>query len=164
MWLLSRLLRPVIKRGQLTLIDASGKSHEFGVADPAMPTVIARFTDAGAPNAIARRPRLGFGEAWIDGRIVLEKGDIADLLTLFRRNALWEDGGAATLRPKGLLRRAGATLLGKLDRLNWERKSKRNVAHHYDLSNIAVPIFPIPAIALNRHRRKSLRILPPSSI
>ncbi len=140
MWLLSKLLRPVVKRGQLTLIDASGKSYVFGMADGAFPTVVARFTDKGVLNAIARNPRLGFGEAWIDGRIVMETGDIADLLTLFRSNAPWEKG-QKVLRPKGPLRRALGVIGGKFDRINWERKSKRNVAHHYDLNDRLYDLF-----------------------
>jgi cyclopropane-fatty-acyl-phospholipid synthase len=34
-----------------------------------------------------------------------------------------------------------ATVYGKADRLNWERKSKRNVAHHYDLNDRLYDLF-----------------------
>ncbi len=134
MWLLSKMLSKVIRHGQLTLIDAGGKTHLFGQEDADFPSVTARFNDAGAPNAIARNPRLGFGEAWMDGRIVIEQGDIRDLLTLFRANAPWEQGGKA-LQPKGVLRQALTGIKGRLDRLNHERRSRRNVAHHYDLND-----------------------------
>ncbi len=140
MWLLSKMLGGVINQGQLTLIESSGTRHEFGTPDPAFPSVTARFVDKGVPNAIARNPRLGFGEAWIDGRVVIEHGDIADLLTLFRGNTPWEKGNQI-LRPKGFIRQQIKSLQGRFDRINWERKSKRNVAHHYDLSDRLYDLF-----------------------
>ena len=140
MWLLSRLLDRVVKRGVLTLIDANGKSERFGAPDPAFPDVTVRFADKGVAGAIARNPRLGFGEAWMNGRILMEQGDIADLLTLFRGNAPWEKGGKV-LKPKGAVRQALSVAKGRLDRINWERKSKRNVAHHYDLSDRLYDLF-----------------------
>jgi cyclopropane-fatty-acyl-phospholipid synthase len=140
MWLLSKMLSRIVKNGELILIEAGGKTHRFGTPHPGFPNVTARFTDAAAPNAIARNPRMGFGEAWINGRIVMDTGDIADLLTLFRSNAPWESGTEA-LKPKGLTRRVLSSAAGRLDRINWERKSKRNVAHHYDLNDRLYDLF-----------------------
>ncbi len=140
MWLLSKLVSRVVKRGVLTLVEANGTRHAFGTATPNVPNVTARFTDNAAPNAIARNPRMGFGEAWINGRIVMDVGDIADLLTLFRSNALWESGNEA-LKPKGKARQLLSHVAGRVDRINWERKSKRNVAHHYDLNDRLYDLF-----------------------
>lgn len=140
MWLLGKLLSRAIRLGDLTIITADGKEHRFGKSDDRMPAVVARFADAGVANAIARNPRLGFGEAWLDGRIIIERGDIKDLLTLFRANAPWEKG-QKLLRPKGPVRQMLKSAKGRLDRLNWERKSKRNVAHHYDLSDRLYDLF-----------------------
>jgi cyclopropane-fatty-acyl-phospholipid synthase len=140
MWLLSKLLARVIRRGQLILIDFSGKAWTFGRPDPEVRDVTARFTDAAAPNAIARNPRLGFGEAWMDGRLVMESGTLPDLLALFRSNTPWEKG-TKVLRPKNAFRRVMGDAKGRIDRLNWERKSKRNVAHHYDLNDRLYDLF-----------------------
>jgi cyclopropane-fatty-acyl-phospholipid synthase len=140
MWLLSKLLERVISRGQLTLIDSSGKHWHFGQPDPEIRDVIARFTDAAAPNAIARNPRLGFGEAWMEGRLVIESGSLPDLLALFRVNAPWEKG-TKVLQPKNAFRRALGSAIGRIDRLNWERKSRRNVAHHYNLNDRLYDLF-----------------------
>ncbi len=49
--------------------------------------------------------------------------------------------GGEGLTPKGLLRRAGSEALARLDRFNWERKSRRNVAHHYDLEGRLFDLF-----------------------
>jgi cyclopropane-fatty-acyl-phospholipid synthase len=140
MWLLSKLLARVIRRGQLVLIDFRGKTWTFGRPDPEVRDVTARFTDATAPNAIARNPRLGLGEAWMDGRLVMESGTLPDLLALFRSNAPWENG-TQVLRPKNVVRRAVGDAKARLDRLNWERKSRRNVAHHYDLNDRLYDLF-----------------------
>ena len=140
MWLLSKLLARVIKRGELTIIDARGTARTWGAHDPAHAPVTLRFPRAHTPNRIALSPRLGFGEAWLNGEIVFERGDIRDLLALFRVNAPWETDRDA-LKPKGNVRRAIGTAIGKLDRLNWERKSKRNVAHHYDLNDRLYDLF-----------------------
>lgn len=140
MWLLLKLLARTILRGRLTLIEANGTRHDFGAPHPDYPDIVMRFADAGVARAIVRNPRLGFGEAWLDGRILFEQGDIADFLTLFRKNASWEKGGEG-LKPKAAWRRGVNSLLGRIDRINWERKSKRNVAHHYDLDDRLFDLF-----------------------
>lgn len=129
-----------IQLGQLTLIEANGRTHIFGTAHPDYPMVLMRFADRRVPGDIIRNPRLGFGEAWLDGRIFFDHGDIADFLTLFRKNASWEAGGEG-LQPRGLFRKLFGNVAGRLDRINWERKSKRNVAHHYDLDDRLFDLF-----------------------
>ncbi len=104
------------------------------------PHVGARLADAATARRIARNPRLGFGEAWMDGRIVIEEGDLPGLLTLIRGNAPWE-GGKAALAPRGPLRRALKAMRGRMDRINHERRARRNVAHHYDLSRRLYDLF-----------------------
>jgi cyclopropane-fatty-acyl-phospholipid synthase len=131
MWMLTKLLRRIVRRGQLTVIDHDGRQYRFGSPDPAFCSVTVRLTDGRAAFDMARNPRLGAGEAYMDGRLVMEQGDIAALIDLVRSNSPWEKGGR--LNKKSVLKSAGK-MLGRLDRLNWERRSKRNVAHHYDLS------------------------------
>jgi cyclopropane-fatty-acyl-phospholipid synthase len=140
MWLLSKMLARVIKRGELTLIEADGRQTRFGQPDVDFPNVTLRFADAGAPNAIARNPRLAFGEAWLDGLFSFENCDIRDLLTLVRKNAPWGED-SDVLKPRGVARQLLGSAFGKIDRFNWERKSKRNVAHHYDLSDRLYDLF-----------------------
>ena len=42
------------------------------------------------PGAIVRNPSLGVAEALIEGRVVIDKGDIMGLLTLASANNRWE--------------------------------------------------------------------------
>ena len=139
MWLLDRFLKRIVRRGELTAIEADGTIHRYGTPDPGFKPVTIRFTDAGAPNFIARDPRIGAGEAYMDGRMLFDQGDILDLARLIRGNAPW--GGGEKLAAPNPLKRAADWAISAFGRLSWERRSKRNVAHHYDLSDRLYDLF-----------------------
>lgn len=139
MALIDTFFERVIKRGQLTLIQANGSQRTYGTPDPAFQDVTIRFADRGVIPAIVRDPSLGAAEMFMDGRLVIEQGDILALLNLATANNRWEDNDTA-LDPSPLRRALNAVLL-RLDRVNMERRSKRNVAHHYDLSDRLYDLF-----------------------
>ena len=126
--------------GELVVVDADGSRRSYGTAQPGRAPVVIRFTDGKVADFIARHPRLGGAEAFMDGRLVMEEGDIAALIDLIRANGSWEKGGRSIAQPNPLRRLMSQTLL-KLDRLNWEAKSKRNVSHHYDLGDRLYDLF-----------------------
>ena len=136
MRLLSALLNRVVKRGELIVTDHDGREYRFGTPLAERAPVRIRLTDRRAAFDIARAPRIGAGEAYMDGRLVMDGGEILDLLDLIRSNAPWERGSGK----QGLGKRGGS-VLRRLDRLNWQRRSKRNVAHHYDLSDRLYDLF-----------------------
>jgi cyclopropane-fatty-acyl-phospholipid synthase len=140
MWLLARFLSRLIKRGVLTIVTADGRRFVYGTSTSGWPDVTVRFTDAGAPGFVARNPRLGAGEAFMDGRMLVEQGDIRDLIALIRANAPFEKGNHG-LSPPNPLKRSLGRVGSKLGRFNMERRSKRNVAHHYDLSDRLYDLF-----------------------
>jgi cyclopropane-fatty-acyl-phospholipid synthase len=137
MWLLDKALRRILRRGQLTVTDHQGTTRVYGSPDPELRPVAVRFTDRRVPTEIARDPGLGAAETYMDGRLILEEGDILDLVTLIRRNNRWEDKGAK----KDSFLRKGGKLKNRIDRLNWQRRSRRNVAHHYDIGNQLYELF-----------------------
>ncbi|MBA2918095.1 methyltransferase domain-containing protein [Sphingomonas sp. MAH-20] len=139
MALFDALMRRVIKRGELTIIHADGREQTFGRPGPDLKPVTVRFVDKETPRRIARWPRIGAGEAYMDGRLIVENGDILDLIRLVRNGNPFEKGGK--LQAPNPIRRAVLDILGRLDRLNWSRRSKRNVAHHYDLSDRLYDLF-----------------------
>jgi cyclopropane-fatty-acyl-phospholipid synthase len=139
MALLDTMLKRAVKRGELTIIYADGTRRTFGHPDPAFRPVVVRFPDKATPSRIARRPRIGAGEAYMDGRLIVEQGDILDLIRLMRNGNPFERGGK--LQAPNPVRRAVAGLVGRIDRLNWSRRSRRNVAHHYDLSGRLYDLF-----------------------
>jgi len=138
MALIDRFLAAQVKRGQLTVTHADGTVRTFGTPDPGLPDVAIRFTDRGAANRIVRHPALGAAEAFMDGRLAIDRGNIRDLVTLLKGNSPWERGGG--LNPALPIRMVGA-VAHRLDRINMARRSKRNVAHHYDLSDRLYDLF-----------------------
>jgi len=139
MWLLKRMLRRLIRKGTLKIIGHDGRTYFFGVATEGFPDVAVRLTDRRAALAIVSDPRLGAAEAYIDGRLIVEKGDIRDLVDLIRGNGQWEEGGQLGIGNP--LRRALHAVGHRLDRLNWHSRARRNVAHHYDLSDRLYDLF-----------------------
>ena len=130
MWLLDRGLKRLIRRGELTVIGHDGQTWRYGEPDPECRPVTVRLTDSSTVRRIARDPGLGAAEAFMDGRLVVEEGEILDLVLAIRRNRRWEDR-------KGTRRflRKGSRLARPIAHLNWRHKARRNVAHHYDIGN-----------------------------
>jgi cyclopropane-fatty-acyl-phospholipid synthase len=140
MWLLDKMLRRLVRKGELTVVDHDGTTHRYGTPDPNHGPITVRLTDRRAAFDIAKDPRLGAGEAYMDGRLVVEPPrDIRDLILFARYNAPWEKPGA--LRPKGLVRRAAGKIAGRLDQINWKSRSARNAEHTYNLTRRLYELF-----------------------
>jgi cyclopropane-fatty-acyl-phospholipid synthase len=139
MTLFDRYLSRAVRLGTLTIIDHRGIAKTFGAPTVGWPDVTVRFTDAKVPRDIALQPDLGAGEAYMNGRLVVEHGDVLDLTSLIYRNNPWEKGGS--IDATSFWRQAFRTIRGKIERINWTRKSQRNVAHHYDLNDRLYDLF-----------------------
>jgi cyclopropane-fatty-acyl-phospholipid synthase len=139
MALIDMFLARRVKRGQLTVIHPDGTRATHGSPDPAFPNVTIRFADKRTARFIVRNPALGAAEAYMDGRLIVEEGDIRDLVNLLTANDPWE-AGANALVPSAPLRAVQA-VTHRLNRINMARRSKKNVAHHYDLSDRLYDLF-----------------------
>ena len=124
---LRSLLQKIIRNGTLEFTGAEGKRLTFG--DGEGTPVAIRFTDAKAEKELYVDPQLKLGELYMDGRMLVEKGDIYDLLALIKSNTLAEDLGFAMIC-RGLARIVTTRIR------DWMpvNHNRRNVAHHYDLS------------------------------
>ena len=129
------LLRKLIRKGDLTVIAASGRLYRYGDGATAAPVTI-RFNDRGTPWRASFNPALELGEAYMDGRMLVEQGDIAGFLDLVGRNCRWDDNDAARLRLWRPWRRNR-----RWEAWNWQRRARRNAAHHYDLSSRLFALF-----------------------
>jgi cyclopropane-fatty-acyl-phospholipid synthase len=132
MSLIDVFLRRAVRRGQLTLHRPNKPPVTFGEPAPGFGHVTLRFADGGVERAIVRDPGLGAGEMFMAGRLEVIDGGIADLVELLTANDPWE-AGAGRLTASRLVRAVGA-VKHRVDRFNMERRSRKNVAHHYDLS------------------------------
>ncbi len=131
--LFDKFLGNAVKRGRLEVTYADGSRSSFGEPVDGFPDIAIRLTDRRVPRDIAFNPRLGAAEAFMDGRLVVERGDIMGLVSLLRANDPWERG-SNTMRP-ALWRRAANRIGFATERLNNAVRSQRNVAHHYDIGN-----------------------------
>ena len=75
--MLTHLLNTVIQKGSLIVVKSDGSRLTFGAGSP---TVIVRLHDRRALWELALHPDLKLGELYMDGRLTMEQGDIADLL------------------------------------------------------------------------------------
>jgi len=136
LYLFDRLFRTLIRNGPLTVIAADRRKLFYGAPSPEVRPVTIRFTDAATPRRIARNPAMGAGEAYMDGRLIVEEGDIGQFLDLIGYNVRWDADNPVRTRLWRPQR-----IAAMLDTWNWERRSKRNVAHHYDLSSRLYDLF-----------------------
>src|SRR5215468_1758953 len=135
---MDRLLRVVLERlvrsGDLRVTTASGST--FSVGDGNGKPVAIRFATPAVERRILIDPELKFGEAYMDGGVVLEEGSIADVLALVLRQR--RDG-----RPPAWARLQWLTryLYRRLTQFNRPPRARRNVAHHYDLDGQLYALF-----------------------
>ncbi|HVM37155.1 MAG TPA: cyclopropane-fatty-acyl-phospholipid synthase family protein [Sphingomicrobium sp.] len=140
--LIGLFLGKLLTRGRLHLIFADGTRRSFGPGGAEEVTV--RLHDKRVALDIARDPKLAFAEAYIDGRLTIEQGDISQLLAVALGNNRWEEGGGGRNALGG--RRPGLKsllmpLVKSVLRRNPPAKARQNVAHHYDLSDQLYELF-----------------------
>ena len=90
MALIDRLVTKLISKGRLTLEFPDGKRRSFGPGGGKELTV--RFADRRIAFDIARNPRMGIGEGYMDGRVEVLDGTILDLLEMVVGANRWETG------------------------------------------------------------------------
>lgn len=132
--LLARNLAPLVVTGVLEVVFPSGKRNLFGAGTS--PTASIRFSDTRAVRAILQDPDLNFGEMFMQGRLVVEKGTIYDVLELLLRHAK-NVPVSATVRTLDAWRMRLKPLLQN----NLRGKARANVAHHYDLDDRLYELF-----------------------
>ena len=133
MSLIGRFIDQILPVGSITVIHPDGSRETRGPGDGKHVTV--RLHDRRVPFDIIRNPRLRFGELYMDGRVTVEDGTILDLLELIVGAMPWEEGGKKKLG-KGKFAR-----LKRLFQRNNPRRSRHNVAHHYDIGNALYALF-----------------------
>lgn len=134
MRLLSHMLGSFLREGTLHLVDADGRTHSFGNGQPPQATI--RLHDRRLHRSLFRNPELVAGEAYMDGTLTVDGGDLRSLLDVFWRNR-------RALRDYPL--RRWMLRLGRIGRFfvtyNPVHRAQKNVAHHYDLSRQLYELF-----------------------
>jgi cyclopropane-fatty-acyl-phospholipid synthase len=136
MSLIGRLVDKLLTRGSLTLIVPGKEPHTYGRGGGRHLTL--RFTDRKVAFDIVRNPRLGLGEAYMEGRVIVEDGTILDLLELIVGANRWEEKGEGR---RALAKGKATRTLKRMILRNTPRRARRNVAHHYDLRDELYDLF-----------------------
>jgi len=131
--LLKKFLAKGVRHGRLGVVFADGSSSVYGEEVDGFPEVVVRLADPRVPRDIIMDPRLGAAEAFMDGRLIIEEGDIMGLVTLLRANNRWDKGGE--IGPPKFTRKLFDKATFAVEQINNAIGSKENVAHHYDIGN-----------------------------
>ncbi|MET4700945.1 cyclopropane-fatty-acyl-phospholipid synthase [Constrictibacter sp. MBR-5] len=133
--LFAKLLKRIIRKGALRLTDADGHVHRFGGVEPG-PVSAIRLHDRRLHSRLALNPRLYIGEAYMDGTLTIEEGTLRDFFDLVGVNAEAFEGSPWQAFFDRMVQ------LGRpLQQFNPLPRSRRNVAHHYDLSDRLYELF-----------------------
>jgi cyclopropane-fatty-acyl-phospholipid synthase len=132
---LARFLNRLFKKDGFILIDAETKQYIIGSPENKSPIKI-KLLDKKLHYKLLFRPDLYFGEAYSNGSIIIENGSLTDFLDL----ALMNIGRSELNFFSQLLNKLSGTYR-YLTNFNFIKKSKMNVAHHYDLSDGLYDLF-----------------------
>ncbi|NHO31667.1 SAM-dependent methyltransferase [Acetobacter fallax] len=128
------VLKKFISAGSLDVTYADGSTTHYQGTTPG-PHAAMRLTTRTAERNLLLNPGLGFGEAYMDGTIQPQSCTLYDLLHVLMLNTMSAghigDSLAAAVR---YLRR-------KKIQFNPESRSRKNVAHHYDLGESLYDLF-----------------------
>jgi cyclopropane-fatty-acyl-phospholipid synthase len=134
MSVISRFVDEILPVGSVTVLYPDGKRQTYGQGGGKHFTL--RFLDKNVAREIWRNPRLRFAELYMDGRITVEDGTLIELIEMILGARTFEDA-----RPRKGLGKGKAIWLKRFFRRNDARKSRTNVAHHYDLGNALYELF-----------------------
>ena len=132
---LARFLNKLFKKNGFILIDAYSKKYIIGVPENQNPIII-KILNKKLHYKLLFRPDLYFGEAYSDGEIVIENGTLTDFLDL----ALMNIGRNELNFFSKVINKLGGSYR-YLTNFNFIKKSKMNIAHHYDLSDELYDLF-----------------------
>lgn len=127
---IERNLSKPIRTGRPTVRGMARRDLVFGTpsADAPHLEVMVRVKNRRSALMIAADPDLRLGEAFMDGMVVVEQGDLWSLLELCGRNFT----GNAWRGPPGRLARALRGVRRAGQQMHHHLRAKHNLAHHYN--------------------------------
>jgi len=133
-FLLKQALAPIIRSGTLEMIGPA--DQRFVLGDGSGQRVVVRLSDHAAIWSLLLDPDLRTGELYTDGRLSMVSGDIFDFLSVTLSNAA-DTEASPPARMFDRLR----TAIQLWRQRNDPGRSRRNVAHHYDLGDALYALF-----------------------
>ncbi len=145
---LDQILKRLIVIGRLTVRWPDGSITTYAGADGGEAVIELRTWRT--VRRLALNPALTLGEAYMDGGMVPVDCDIYGLLDVLVANMMADHSGKPIIQ----LRQALGLLTRRLAQFNPATRSRRNVAHHYDLNGRLYSLF------LDRDRQYSCAYFP----
>ncbi len=128
-------LNKLYKKKGFILIDANKKKYSIGKPETNNP-IILKILDKKLHYKLLLHPDLYFGEAYANGSIVIENGSITDFLEISLENI---GRGEINNYSRALNKLRG--IYRSFTNFNFAQRSKKNVAHHYDISEKLYDLF-----------------------
>jgi cyclopropane-fatty-acyl-phospholipid synthase len=125
------ILKSIVRTGSLRLIDGAGRVHDYGDGSPPHCTV--RLHARHLDYTLALNPELSIGEAYMNGLLTVEEGTLYEVLEIAAKNFR----NFERMPWFSLL----SSMMRRLKQYNPVERSRRNVAHHYDLSDQLYDLF-----------------------
>ena len=132
---LAKFLNKLFKEDGFILIDANSIKYIIGNPKKEKPITL-RLLDKKLHYKLLFYPDLYFGEAYTDGTAKIENGSLTDFLEIALKNI----GRNQTNILSQILNKLRGTYR-YLTNFNVTKKSKKNVAHHYDISDDLYDLF-----------------------
>ena len=132
---LTQFLENLIKDDGFILVDGNAKEYVIGNPKKEIPIKL-KILDKNLHYKLLLLPDLYFGEAYSNGSLVIENGSLTDFLEIAMKNI---GRGDANIYSKIIKKIMGT--YRNLTNFNFISKSKRNVAHHYDISEKLYDLF-----------------------
>ena len=132
---LAKFLNKLFKEDGFILIDANSIKYIIGNPKKEKP-IILRLLDKKLHYKLLFYPDLYFGEAYTDGTAKIENGSLTDFLEIALKNI----GRNGTNIFSQIFNKFMGTYR-YLTNFNVTKKSKKNVAHHYDISDDLYDLF-----------------------
>ena len=133
---LVKFLDNLIKKNGFVLIDANKNKYNIGKPKKENPITL-KLLDKKLHYKLLLHPDLHFGEAYTNGSLVIENGTLTDFLDLAMENI----GRRGEINEFSKLLNKVRGTYRFLTNFNLAKKSKHNVAHHYDISEKLYDLF-----------------------
>ena len=132
---ISTVYNKLIKEDGFIIVDAYNNKHVIGKPEKENPITI-RLLDKKLNYKLIFSPALYFGEAYTNGSVKIENGSLTEFLNIIFKNF----GRRKITNFDYILNKVRGTYRF-LTNFNFVLKSKKNVAHHYDISEKLYDLF-----------------------
>ena len=132
---LINFLNNLFKDDGFVLIDSSSKKYVIGNPIKENP-IIVKLLDKNLNYKLLWNPDLYFGEAYMNGSLIIENGTLSEFLEIALRNI-----GRSDINIYGKILNTIKGTFRYLTKFNKGLVSKNNVSHHYDISENLYDLF-----------------------